>query len=352
MKLKMKIFLLFLLISTFIYCKKEAKHEIKLITKNGGKFKILHIMSYHSPWEWTDNQLKGFQEALKDVDIEYKIFQMDTVRKSDEKWKEEIGKKARELIDEWKPDLVYTTDDNAQKYVVKYYINKELPFVFSGVNADPKDYGFENSTNIAGVLEQEHILPTINLLKKIKPSIKKIYVLTDSDATWPRVIDRIKSIEKELEDIKISSYEIFTTFSDFKNRVLSLQKENDAAICFLGVFRYKNETGNNVPLIDVQKWVVENSKLPDFSFWIDRIPKGTLCSVTVSAYEQGFAAGKIARAILVEGKKATDFPFKPTIKGNPTINIARAKKIGLNIDAEILLNSIVFENFEWEENRN
>jgi hypothetical protein len=23
-------------------------------------FKILHVMSYHSPWEWTDKQFEGF----------------------------------------------------------------------------------------------------------------------------------------------------------------------------------------------------------------------------------------------------------------------------------------------------
>jgi hypothetical protein len=46
------------------------------------------------------------------------------------------------------------------------------------------------------------------------------------------------------------------------------------------------------------------------------VEKGTLCAVTVSGYEQGLAAGKIARGILVEGKKPSDFPFEPTTKDN------------------------------------
>src|SRR3990167_8726741 len=62
------------------------------------KFKILHIMSYHSPWEWTDDQLRGFQQALEGVDAEYKVFQMDTKRKSSEEWKEQVGREARDLI--------------------------------------------------------------------------------------------------------------------------------------------------------------------------------------------------------------------------------------------------------------
>ena len=51
-------------------------------------FKILHIMSYHSPWKWTDDQLNGFKEVLNDYDIEYKVFQMDTKNNSTDEWEE------------------------------------------------------------------------------------------------------------------------------------------------------------------------------------------------------------------------------------------------------------------------
>ena len=88
-------------------------------------------MSYHSPWKWTDDQLTGFKDALNGLNVEYKIFQMDTKRKSSKEWKEKLGKEARDLIDTWKPSLVYTNDDNAQEYVTKYYVNTRTPFVFS-----------------------------------------------------------------------------------------------------------------------------------------------------------------------------------------------------------------------------
>lgn len=115
------------------------------------RWKILHIMSYHSPWEWTDEQFRGFQAALQGLDIEYKVFQMDTKNKSSREWKEAVGAQARQLIQTWEPDLVYTSDDNVQEFVVRYYVNTALPFVFSGVNADPAVYDFRGSRNITGV---------------------------------------------------------------------------------------------------------------------------------------------------------------------------------------------------------
>ena len=100
-------------------------------TENQKKWKILHIMSYHSPWKWTDDQLQGFKEALIGLDVQYNVFQMDTKRQSSEQWKQQVAAQAKDLIDIWKPDLVYTNDDNAQMHVAKHYVNSEIPFVFS-----------------------------------------------------------------------------------------------------------------------------------------------------------------------------------------------------------------------------
>src|SRR5918996_1576515 len=137
-------------------------------------YKILHIMSYHAPWRWTDGQLEGFKAGLGDVPAEFKVFQMDTKRNSAP---EAIAKKAaqaRQLIETWKPDLVYTTDDDVQEHVVNHYVNRELPFVFSGVNKNPATYGFTGSRNVTGVLEQEHFVESVRLLQAGAPGTRRI----------------------------------------------------------------------------------------------------------------------------------------------------------------------------------
>lgn len=320
----------------------ESSHESKK------KWKILHIMSYHSPWKWTDDQLNGFKDPLRGLDIEYKIFQMDTKRKSTEEWKQRAGKKARDLIDTWKPDLVYTNDDNAQEYVTKYYVNKDIPFVFSGVNADPKKYGFVGSKNITGILEQEHFVQTVRLLKEIVPSVKKIVVIIDEGPTWNGVIKRMKEKLDQLTNVEVISWDTIKTFKQFKHRIRELQTKADV-IALLGIFTYKDQAGNNVPYTEVLKWIAENSKLPDFSFWKDRISYGTLCTVTVSGYEQGRAAGKIARGILVTGRSPSSYPMKATVRGEPVISIARANKLGIKIKTRVLLTAEVIKKFEWEK---
>lgn len=312
------------------------------------KFKVLHIMSYDSSWVWNQDQLNGFKEALKDVDVEYQVFEMDTKRNSSPEWFEQVSQQAKELIDTWKPDLVYTNDDNAQEYVVKDYVNKDIPFVFSAVNASPEAYGFLGSTNVTGVLEQEHFVQTVRLLKKIDPNVKKIVAVFDDGPMWNPVRARMKNKQDQLPDVEFISFDVIATFEEFKQKMTEYQTTADA-VALVGIFRFKDENGKNVPYQEVLRWTAENSKLPDFAFWEDRISYGTLCSVTVSGYEQGLAAGKIARDILVEGKSPSDFAMEPTLKGEPVVSLARANKLGIKIPSDILLAAEVVKTFEWEK---
>ncbi len=310
-------------------------------------FRILHVMSYHLPWEWTEDQFNGFREPLEGLNIEYKVFEMDTKRRSTDEWKDQVGQEARALIDTWKPDLVYTNDDNAQEYVARYYVDREIPFVFSAVNADPGVYGFVGSKNITGVLEQEHFVETVNFLRKIVPGIRKMAIIVDDDPTWTGVMEKMASrMSVDLPDIRIVHWDVIRTFNEYQEKIRQYQTEVDA-VGLLGIHTFKDDKGENVPWQSVLKWTTENSMLPDFSFWKDRILYGTLCAVYVSGYQQGLAAGKIARGILAEGKSPSDYPMVPTIKGQPILSLARAKKLGLKVDTTTLLTVKVVEQFEW-----
>lgn len=312
------------------------------------EFKILHIMSYHSPWKWTDDQFNGFKDALKDVNIQYKVFQMDSKRNTSEIAMQKVSREARKMIDTWQPDLVYANDDVAQARVVTHYVNKKTPFVFSGVNANPIKYGFLGSSNVTGIMEQEHFIETINLLKEIVPHVKKIAVMFDDGPTWEGVGGRMLTKLPQLREIQVVSWDVIKTFDDYKLRIKELQTEADA-IALLGIFTYKDSSGQNVPYTKVLRWTAENSNLPDFTFWKDRISYGTLCTVTVSGYEQGLAAGKLARRILLDGESPRVLTMQPSLKGEPVISLARAKKLGIRVKASLLLSAKVITDFQWDK---
>jgi ABC-type uncharacterized transport system substrate-binding protein len=314
----------------------------------GRRFKILHVMSYHSPWEWTDEQLRGFKEALTGVDVEYRVFRMDTRRQSSPEWKARVAREARQLVDTWKPDLLYTNDDLAQDMVARHYVNTRLPIVFSGVNADPGVYGFTGSTNVTGVLEEEHFVPTVQLLREIAPHVRRIAVVVDSDPTWTGVVRRMKEQTRQLPGVEFVSWDVIATFEDYKRKIAEYHGRVDA-VAPLGIFTFEDADGRNVPYPEVLKWTAQNSRLPDFSFWESRIGPGTLCAVTVSGYEQGLAAGRMARGILVDGRSPASYPMHATVKGEPMISMARAVRLGIPIRTSLLLSARVVARFDWDD---
>lgn len=310
-------------------------------------FRILHVMSYHSPWRWTDGQLEGFKAGLADPRAQVKVFALDTKRQSSPEQMAARGREARALVDEWKPDLVYTTDDDAQDLVTRHYLDTPVPQVFSGVNKSPAHYGFDKAKNVTGVIEHEHFGESVHLLKKLVPGLKRLVVVLDEAPMWGPVVQRMK--ESPLPPgVAIVGWETLRTFDEFKARMGAYPDIADA-VALIGIFSFKDKAGRNVPYQEVLRWTAENSSLPDLGFWIDRVHYGTLAAVTVSEREQGLAAGRLARQILVEGKSPASLPIRATTKGLPVISLARAKRLGIAVRSEQLLAAQVITAFEWDK---
>lgn len=309
--------------------------------------RIVHVMSFDSPWRWTDGQLNGFKEGLGPLPVDFRIFQMDVKRYSSPEAKAERGRLARQLIDDWKPDLVYTSDDDALEHVTRHYLNQPLPFVFSGANKTLREHGLEGAINVTGVLEQEHFVESVKLLQSLVPGVRRLVAIGDKGAQWPPVIARMQAAMLRLPGINLVAVDQVATFDEFRKRVESYPEMADAVV-YLGIFALAGPNGANLPYQEVQKWVCEHSRLPDISFWVDRVYYGVLASMTISEREQGRAAGRLARAILAEGKFPSALPIQPTLHGHPAINLARARLLGIKVRSSLLLSSEVVPYFQWE----
>lgn len=64
---------------------------------------ILHLMSYHSPWLWTDGLLQSFEGGLAAARW-YRTFQVDAKRQSTPEQLQARTCEDRARIAHWKPD--------------------------------------------------------------------------------------------------------------------------------------------------------------------------------------------------------------------------------------------------------
>lgn len=292
-------------------------------------------------------QFQGFKDGLGNLNVEYKVVELDTKRVSDPDSISKKAEEARQIISDWKPDLLYTNDDNAQKYLAEDYVGTDLPIVFSGVNRDPSEYGFLGAKNVTGVMEYEHFIPTLKFLQQIQPKVKKLAVIVDKDPTWKGVMSRMRASLKDVPEVEVTDWILINTLDEYKQTITSLQDKVDA-IALLGVFNILGEDGKDVDYEAILKWTAANSKLPDFAFWESRVDRGTLCAVAVSGYQQGLIAGQMARKILNDQVSPSAIQISHSTKGQPMVSFARAKALGIDIDVNLLLESTVKKHYAWE----
>lgn len=334
-------------VATQIEQSEEIQKQIETSISNE-TYEVLHIMSYHEGWEWTETQFQGFKDALSECDVEYTVMAMDCKNHADDEYRYAKAAEIQAYIDENTPNLVYVSDDEALQYVVSNNVNSDIPFVFSCVNKDLAEYGLDDAENVTGVLEVEHFAASFNLLQEIVPDVEDVIIIYDRAEMWNDVKQRMLEKIDDYPEVNFIFLEPIMTFEEYKQTILEYNDKADA-LCLVGVFNYADENGESVFYQDVLKWTEENSTIPDFSFWIDRIDNSTLCSVAISGYEQGYSAGQKAKSILVDKVSPKDIEISHTAKGSTAINTKRAEKLGLKIDAELLLSAEVYSKYQWEE---
>ncbi|MBF0122529.1 MAG: hypothetical protein HQL21_03835 [Candidatus Omnitrophica bacterium] len=293
--------------------------------------KILLIHSYHSEYSWVKDITRGVQAALNEQEVSLDIFYMDTKRYTSQEWMVEMGKKAREKISEVKPDVVIVSDDNAQAFVTRHYLNKRPFFVFCGVNGDPEDYGFP-ADNVSGVLERPFINQSLALLREIVPSVKNIAVMSDSGETS---VGALRHIEENIKNIIVKDYKIVEVFSLWKKRIMEFNHKVDALVFYT---YHTIKKASNLPSLapgEVMDWTRENIKIPSVGLLDFAIQDGVLCGVVESGYEHGFEAGQIALRI-IGGEKPTGIPIKTAEKGISMVNLKTARALGITISDEVL----------------
>ena len=93
--------------------------------------KCLLVTSYHEGYSWQDGIVDAIFEILQS-ECEIKYFQMDTKRNKKESHAKEQAALAYKIVEQWKPDVVIATDDNASKYfVVPYMKNHDRTYALS-----------------------------------------------------------------------------------------------------------------------------------------------------------------------------------------------------------------------------
>lgn len=164
---------------------------------------ILILNSYEPGMEWSDNIIKGINDALgasrQNINIHIRYMNSNN-RLLDQKYLEKLYELYKYEFSNKKFDAIITTDDNAYYFLLKH--QKELfpntPIIFCGVNTFEMSQ-LKNQPLFTGVVETIDIDSTIDTALKLHSNVKNITVIGEQF-----MISKfyIKQLQKKLPKIK------------------------------------------------------------------------------------------------------------------------------------------------------
>ena len=285
--------------------------------------KVFYLDSYSQSYPWSKGIYTGIVHVLNRFpDIEIKSFHMETKRNTSEKWKLAVARQASQLINEWQPDIVIASDDNASKYViVPYYMNSKLPFIFCGVNWSAADYGFP-AENVTGMIEVQLIDQILDQLRPLARG-KRVAFLKGDDL----------SARKEA-----SFYEhhfgfhldkrFVRNFSQWKQEYLALQQEAD--ILLLG----NSSSVSGWDDSQASQFVLQYSQIPSGN-WDEWMARFSLVTFANKPEEQGEWAARTALKVL-NGTAIGEIPVTKNKKARILINMELARHLGVKFPIELI----------------
>ena len=285
--------------------------------------RMLLVHSYHEGYRWDDTITEGVRSAIQGTGLELDIFYMDTKRHTDEAWKIDAGRRARKKVDDYHPDIILATDDDAQQYFAVSYLNTALPVVFTGVDADPSKYGYP-AANVTGVIERPHFKESLALAQSLRP-IKRIAVLSCHDSTSTLALGFMK---QEQLDVEVAEWLMVDDFDDWKKAVERFSHSVDAIVIRSYQAVKKPGSAENVLPRDVAAWTCEHATVPTIAFHDFEIEDGLLVGVVKSGQEYGRIPAEYALRIL-EGTPPSSLPVIKPSKGIKMINRTTALRLGI-----------------------
>jgi ABC-type uncharacterized transport system substrate-binding protein len=231
-------------------------------------------------------------------------------------------------IQDFAPDLVIVSDNEAAEAVIPRYPDPDLPFVFCGLSGDPEDYDLVRP-NVSGVVEKLYPVQTVEIARAFVPGSGNYIILSDASVTGNSdAVHVFEELQEHYSQLPSPSFWVTAQWQQWQKIVLEAE-DFDFIILVSSNFVWDGAS-RLVDQDELMFWMLENSPVPVFAMSNYAVQKGAIAGLVPSGYEQGMSAGRI----VVEFARGTR-----SLSGQPStvshnllvMNLAAARNWNLRI---------------------
>jgi signal transduction histidine kinase len=323
----------FLLILLFFFNYSFANNSDK-------KSHILIINSYHKGFQWSDELIFGIEKVINnDKNIETTILYMDSKRISSIEYYDQLKELYKLQLKNRKYDLVLLVDKFAYEFALKNYnelFKNNEKLIFTGIEQFDSLLVEKSGLTgkISGIIEKRAISDIVNIINKMMPKLKKLYIINDFSKNGDDSDISIKNAINQNSNLEVE-YIRYSTIGELKNKFSTYKK--DEAVFFIRFYNNKNqELHTNQEIASM----INSFELPTFSTDSLFIGKGSIGGKLVIIDNLGENTGDL----ILEHLKNKD--AKPIIKtyNNYSYIFDYEKLEKFNLSTELLKKRISFVN--------
>lgn len=292
---------------------------------------ILYINSYQAGYPSSDQVKLAIEDGVKKSGDSLITIYMDCKRNTSAVHGRSKADSIMQQINLLRPDGIIVSDDDAVKYLVQpYLMNSSYPVVFCGVNWDCSQYGLP-AKNVTGVLEVLPLRELLGVMKKMKPNMKKMAVLSEntvSEQNNKQILDTLYRNCGFMPD-----YFLVDNFEQWKNAFVKLNRQYDL------IYMPTNGAIKNWDKDQAKAFVKKHTQKPTITCDDFMMPYCAF-GLTKVAYEQGERAIEMMQKILHRGIEADKINVEKNVLHKAWKNKTLSKKVPVK--------ATVFENLKPE----
>lgn len=306
---KISVFLILILIlmvgCTSISCAQEKR--------------VLLISSYHPGFQTFFKQIDGLKSVLEPESILLDVEFMDSKRFVGKDFIISFHDLLKSKLDSLPVyDVVVTSDDNALNFALKYRneLFPSTPVVFCGVNNQKKALALNRNENFTGVIESVSLKETAELISRLLPGTRKIFIIVDSTPSGQGDLANFKEYQLYFPEVQFETLDLSGfTWAELGSRLAALPA--DSAVLLLSAYRDRSNISKTFD--DSLAFISANVNVPIFHPYEHGLGAGVLGGKVISHFVQGQLAGKLAVDIMngrdvgsipvIEGGEANRYAF-------------------------------------------
>jgi ABC-type uncharacterized transport system substrate-binding protein len=201
--------------------------------------KTFHVTVIHSYQErtWTIEGTKGVRKVLQQSNVNFQINQLIydyTMIKNESEHIKKKNEIVKNILDN-NSNVIIIFNDEATDALLSSLNELHIPIVVTGINKELSETKWfrkdgDPKRNFTGILERYPFEQSLKMLKKIRPSVKKIIILTSENETsrivTEQILNRFKKYNGEYSGIKLLPKSLIKYVKVFKHGLSVQQYEN------------------------------------------------------------------------------------------------------------------------------